>query len=173
MLGLAWTGKLAVAKSCARAVKSNPACSFRDHVCKLQSLGFSNRSHWSRSHSNHLDMVCRQAAGDPRLLNPSQQVDCSPNAPRNAAGEPLVPTGTPWRPALLLMAVASGLLSSADKILQIQPAARSAQQQQAMAMLRGQRIPPVPYLVSQMVQPHKVSCPPCPWDLVCGWPRGP
>ncbi|KAK9858808.1 hypothetical protein WJX84_002378 [Apatococcus fuscideae] len=109
--------------------------------------------------SNVLQQSVRQAAGDPRLLNPNQMVDCSPQAPRNAAGEPLLPTGSPWRPNLLLMAAASRLLSSADELLKIQPTARSAQQQQAMAMLRGQRIPPVPYLVSQMVQPHKPKRP--------------
>ncbi|KAK9837680.1 hypothetical protein WJX74_002838 [Apatococcus lobatus] len=114
---------------------------------------------WVSRRTNALQQSIRQAAGDPRLLNPSQMVDSSPRAPRNAAGEPLLPTGGPWRANLLLMAVASGLLNSAEEILQIQPAARSAQQQQAMAMLRGQRIPPVPYLVSQMVQPHKPKKP--------------
>ncbi len=83
-------------------------------------------------------------------------VDLSLRAPTNAADEAVIPTGTPWRPNLLLMAAASRLLASADELLKIQPAARSAQQQQAMAMMRGSRIPPVPYLVSQMVQPHKV-----------------
>ena len=114
------------------------------------------------NHQNR--QVCRQAAGDARLLNPNQTVDLSPGARRNDKGEVLLPSNIVWRPHLLLMAVASRLLALADDLLKIQPAARSIQQQQAMALLRGQRIPPVPYLVSQMVQPHKVwmQSPPSP-----------
>ncbi|EIE27818.1 hypothetical protein COCSUDRAFT_26914 [Coccomyxa subellipsoidea C-169] len=101
-----------------------------------------------------LQQAIRFAAGDQRLMNPLAPAENHPNCRRNAAGEPVLPSGNPWKQQMLLLCLSSKILSDADSLLKISatntgawPASRLQQ------MLRGQRLPPIPHLLSVMVQP--------------------
>jgi hypothetical protein len=62
---------------------------------------------------------CRVAASDQRLLNPLSPAENHPNCRRNAADEPILPNGQPWRQQLLLLCLSSKILSDADTLLRI------------------------------------------------------
>ena len=63
--------------------------------------------------------ACRYAAGDQRLLNPTAYAENHADCRRNAAGEPLLPSGSPWKSKLLLLCLSSKVLADADTLLKI------------------------------------------------------
>ncbi len=52
-------------------------------------------------------------------MNPAALAETHPNCRTNAAGEPLLPNGTPWRQQLLMLGLSSKLLVDAEKALDI------------------------------------------------------
>ena len=70
------------------------------------------RSEWLR-------LTCRYAAGDQRLLNPTASAENHVDCRRNAAGDPLLPSGSPWKSKLLLLCLSSKVLADADTLLKI------------------------------------------------------
>jgi hypothetical protein len=63
--------------------------------------------------------VRRFAAGDQRLMNPLAPAENHPNCRRNAAGEPVLPSGVAWKQQMLLLCLSSKILSDADSLLKI------------------------------------------------------
>ena len=105
-----------------------------------------------------LQQAVRTAAGDGRLFNPAALVDSHPRCRVNADGDALLPSGTPWRPSLVLWCLASKLLADTEEVLAVNkkggaapPGAESAQDR-IMAMFRGQKLPPIPHLLSVLNQ---------------------
>ena len=61
----------------------------------------------------------RYAAGDQRLLNPTASAENHADCRRNAAGDPILPSGSPWKSKLLLLCLSSKVLADADTLLKI------------------------------------------------------
>ncbi|KAK9917294.1 hypothetical protein WJX75_002892 [Coccomyxa subellipsoidea] len=101
-----------------------------------------------------LQQSIRFAAGDQRLMNPLAPAENHPNCRRNAAGEPVLPSGVPWKQQMLLLCLSSKILSDADSLLKIS-ATNTGPASRLQQMLRGQRLPPIPHLLSVMVQPKQ------------------
>ncbi|CAL8463774.1 g3308 [Coccomyxa elongata] len=101
-----------------------------------------------------LQQAIRFAAGDQRLMNPLAPAENHPNCRRNAAGEPVLPSGNPWKQQMLLLCLSSKILSDADNLLKIS-ATNTGPASRLQQMLRGQRLPPIPHLLSVMVQPKQ------------------
>ena len=103
-----------------------------------------------------LQQAVRAAAGDMRLYSPAALAENHPACRTDADGDALLPNGQAWRPALLLSVLASKLLSKADAVLKVgAPAAGGGDSAQArmLAMFRGPRLPPMPHLLSTLIQP--------------------
>lgn len=64
-------------------------------------------------------VLCRFASGDQRLLNPTAAAENHADSRRNAAGDPVLPSGYPWKPKLLLLCLSSKILADADTILKL------------------------------------------------------
>lgn len=101
-----------------------------------------------QNRQQQMQQVVRQVAGDQRLLNPSVFVENSPEAPRNQDGESLLPTGSPWRPNLLMYAFMTKVLNDANTLLQ---PAKSAGAKSARAPFMGMKVPPAGWLLSRLV----------------------
>lgn len=52
-------------------------------------------------------------------MNPLAPAENHPNCRRNAAGEPVLPSGNPWKQQMLLLCLSSKILSDADSLLKI------------------------------------------------------
>ena len=52
-------------------------------------------------------------------MNPTTAAENHPNCRRTAAGEPVLPSGNPWKPKLLLLCLSSKILADADTLLKI------------------------------------------------------
>ena len=99
-------------------------------VVHLENLAAQQFSHWDidrcrkeydeRAQCFNVRQLCgRFAAGDTRLLNPVAPAENHANCRRNAAGEPVLPNGQPWKQQLLLLCLSSKILSDADSLLKI------------------------------------------------------
>ncbi|KAK9820840.1 hypothetical protein WJX81_004481 [Elliptochloris bilobata] len=105
----------------------------------------SNRTHL-------LQQSIRQAAGDMRLLNPVAPAENHPNCRRDGQGRAVLPGGQAWQQQLLMLCLSSKVLSDADALLKL-PASNTAARSMAQMFRMGQRLPPIPHLLSVMVQP--------------------
>eukprot|EP00897_Mesotaenium_endlicherianum_P004663 jgi/Mesen1/4224/ME000219S03350 len=97
--------------------------------------------------SHVVQQTIRQAAGDMRLMNPVSLVENHPNCRVNRAGDRVLPNGQIWKPQLLLLCFASKILAEANALLKLQ-------EPSAGRPFGGgrQRVPPLPYLLSQLLQ---------------------
>jgi hypothetical protein len=109
---------------------------------------------YANQRTHGLQQAIRFAAGDQRLLNPVAPAENHANCRRNAAGDPVLPNGQPWKQQLLLLCLSSKILSDADSLLKIS-ASSTGPSMRLQNMLRGQRLPPIPHLLSIMVQPKQ------------------
>ena len=117
---------------------------------------------FSQNRMHLLQQSVRAAAGDGRLFNPAALVDMHPACQTDENGDALLPSGIPWRPSLILWCLASKLMADAEDVLNVAgakgggaaagaPGGDSAQDR-IMAMLRGQKLPPIPHLLSMLNQ---------------------
>ena len=60
-----------------------------------------------------------QASGDERLMNPVAFAESHPACPLNAAGQPVIYNGMPWRQHLMLMVTSAKLLADTEALLQV------------------------------------------------------
>lgn len=107
-------------------------------------------------------MLCRQASGDGRLLNPVALVENHPACRRNDQGWGILPNQQVWKPHLILLLLSSKLLSETDSLLKIQQNTGAANNQQANALRMllggaGRKMPPIPYLIASFIQKKSVS----------------
>lgn len=107
-------------------------------------------------------MVCRQASGDGRLLNPVALVENHPACRKNDQGWGILPNQQVWKPHLILLLLSSKLLSETDSLLKIQQNTGAANNQQANALRMllggaGRKMPPIPYLIASFIQKKSVS----------------
>ena len=135
----------------------------QDCTCAVSSLALHARKSGMRT-----SLHCRGAIGDHRITSPTAFAENSPSCPRNADGEAVLPDGTAWRKFVMLYMAVMKILSQADEILQVgQSVARRADAggaySQLQALFQGQRagakLPPLPFLVTNMIKHAGVS--PC------------
>ena len=69
--------------------------------CCARQLGLTLALDWARR------VLCRQAAGDMRLLNPVAPAENHPNCRRDAQGRPVLPGGQAWQQQLLMLCLSS------------------------------------------------------------------
>ena len=114
-----------------------------------------------------LGFLCRGAIGDHRVTSPTAFAENSPSCPRNADGEAILPDGTAWRKFVMLYMAVMKILARADDVLQVgQSSGRRGEQSQAMSQLQmlfqgqraGAKLPPLPFLVTNMIKHAGVSC---------------
>uniref|UniRef100_A0A0E0IW28 AIG1-type G domain-containing protein n=1 Tax=Oryza nivara TaxID=4536 RepID=A0A0E0IW28_ORYNI len=93
--------------------------------------------------SHVVQQAIRQAAGDVRLMNPVSLVENHSACRTNRAGQRVLPNGHVWKPQLLLLCFASKVLAEANALLKLQdnPAGKPRM-----------RIPPLPFLLSSLLQ---------------------
>uniref|UniRef100_J3N4N7 AIG1-type G domain-containing protein n=1 Tax=Oryza brachyantha TaxID=4533 RepID=J3N4N7_ORYBR len=93
--------------------------------------------------SHVVQQAIRQAAGDVRLMNPVSLVENHSACRTNRAGQRVLPNGHVWKPQLLLLCFASKVLAEANVLLKLQdnPAGKPRM-----------RIPPLPFLLSSLLQ---------------------
>ena len=99
---------------------------------------------------------------DARISTPAVFVENSVECPRNAEGDAVLPSGQVWRRQMLMMIFSMRIMSQADSLLDSQPQDRNmSQQQRVLQQLfqqqRGQKLPPLPYLVPNMIRHAGVS----------------
>ena len=94
--------------------------------------------------SHVVQQVIRQAAGDIRLMNPVSLVENHAACRTNRAGQRVLPNGQVWKPQLLLLCFASKVLAEANVLLKLQDS--------PIGKLSRTRIPPLPFLVSSLLQ---------------------
>ena len=100
--------------------------------------------------------------GDARISTPAVFVENSVECPRNPEGDAVLPSGQVWRRQMLMMIFSMRIMSQADSLLDSQPQDRNMSQQQRMLQQlfqqqRGQKLPPLPYLVPNMIRHAGVS----------------
>ena len=100
--------------------------------------------------------------GDARISTPAVSVENSVECPRNPEGDAVLPSGQVWRRQMLMMIFSMRIMSQADSLLDSQPQDRNMSQQQRMLQQlfqqqRGQKLPPLPYLVPNMIRHAGVS----------------
>ncbi|PNW70141.1 hypothetical protein CHLRE_17g707500v5 [Chlamydomonas reinhardtii] len=140
-----------------------PSSGGRGRPAGAPALTFEN---WLELRSHGLQQVIRQASGDERLMNPVAFAESHPACPLNAAGQPVIYNGMPWRQHLMLMVTSAKLLADTEALLQMQGggagggagagAAAAAGGAGSAAALRqmmgGGRQVPMPYLMQQITQ---------------------
>jgi Toc86/159 family protein import component len=94
--------------------------------------------------SHVVQQAIRQAAGDVRLMNPVSLVENHSACRTNRAGQRVLPNGQVWKPQLLLLCFASKVLAEANVLLKLQDS--------PMSKLSRTRIPPLPFLLSSLLQ---------------------
>jgi len=94
--------------------------------------------------SHVVQQAIRQAAGDIRLMNPVSLVENHAACRTNRAGQRVLPNGQVWKPQLLLLCFASKVLAEANALLKLQDS--------PIGKLSRTRIPPLPFLVSSLLQ---------------------
>ncbi|AQL05667.1 translocase of chloroplast 120, chloroplastic [Zea mays] len=94
--------------------------------------------------SHVVQQAIRQAAGDGRLMNPVSLVENHSACRTNRAGQRVLPNGQVWKPQLLLLCFASKVLAEANVLLKLQDS--------PIGKLSHTRIPPLPFLLSSLLQ---------------------
>lgn len=94
--------------------------------------------------SHVVQQAIRQAAGDVRLMNPVSLVENHSACRTNRAGQRVLPNGQVWKPQLLLLCFASKVLAEANVLLKLQDS--------PIGKLSRTRIPPLPFLLSSLLQ---------------------
>ncbi|RCV43918.1 hypothetical protein SETIT_9G333000v2 [Setaria italica] len=95
--------------------------------------------------SHVVQQAIRQAAGDIRLMNPVSLVENHAACRTNRAGQRVLPNGQVWKPQLLLLCFASKVLAEANVLLKLQDS-------NPVGKLSRTRIPPLPFLLSSLLQ---------------------
>ncbi|CAN6311997.1 unnamed protein product [Urochloa humidicola] len=95
--------------------------------------------------SHVVQQAIRQAAGDIRLMNPVSLVENHAACRTNRAGQRVLPNGQVWKPQLLLLCFASKVLAEANVLLKLQDS-------NPVGRLPRTRIPPLPFLLSSLLQ---------------------
>ncbi|CAN6288854.1 unnamed protein product [Urochloa humidicola] len=95
--------------------------------------------------SHVVQQAVRQAAGDIRLMNPVSLVENHAACRTNRAGQRVLPNGQVWKPQLLLLCFASKILAEANVLLKLQDS-------NPVGRLSRTRIPPLPFLLSSLLQ---------------------
>lgn len=95
--------------------------------------------------SHVVQQAIRQAAGDIRLMNPVSLVENHAACRTNRAGHRVLPNGQVWKPQLLLLCFASKVLAEANVLLKLQDS-------NPVGKLSRTRIPPLPFLLSSLLQ---------------------
>lgn len=102
---------------------------------------------------------CRAAVGDGRVSAPAAFAENGSDCPRDEAGEPLLPTGQAWRKFVLLWIAAMRSLREADQLMEVirggDQAGPGSEQQRLLQQLfqqRGQKMPPLQYLLPNMIK---------------------
>ena len=85
-----------------------------------------------------------------RLMNPVALAENSPLCARSADGEPVLPSGTPWRRQLLMLCFTTKVLNEANALLK-PGEGRAQQQQRAANPYGGMKVPPLGWLLSRLV----------------------
>jgi hypothetical protein len=101
--------------------------------------------------SHVVQQIIRQAAGDPRLMNPVALAENHPMCRTNREGERVLPNGQVWMPQLLLLCFASKILTEANALLNLQEQNAKA----AKAAAQQQKVPPLPFLLSSLITSRK------------------
>jgi hypothetical protein len=104
--------------------------------------------------SAQLQQVARQVSGDNRLMNPVVLVDASPTCPRSGEGEPVLPSGVPWRRQLLMLCFTTKVLNEANSLLK--PGAGAGARGGGGGAPNpfgagGMKVPPMGWLLSRLV----------------------
>lgn len=97
--------------------------------------------------SHLVQQTIRQAAGDVRLMNPVALAENHAACRTNRDGDRVLPNGHVWKPQLLLLCIASKVLTEANALLQLQEAG-------ARPGASGggrQKVPPLPFLLSSLI----------------------
>lgn len=106
-----------------------------------------------------LQQSVKAAAKDYRLMNPMALAENHPTCRRDDAGEPILPNGVPWRQQLLMLGLSSKLLVDCEQALDVKKGLGSGAGNNSiaaqMSRYRPQKLPPIPYLLSQMIQPRR------------------
>ena len=105
--------------------------------------------------SHIVQQTIGQAVGDLRLMNPSLMnpvslVENHPSCRKNRDGQKVLPNGQSWRPLLLLLCYSMKILSEASNVSKTQ---ESPFDQRRLFGFRP-RSPPLPYLLSSLLQTH-------------------
>ena len=108
---------------------------------------------YSHNRGHLLQQTIRIAAGDQRVMNLVTAAENHPACRTNAEGQPILPSGMAWKPHMLLTLLSSKLLSDADELLAVGNSAK-VQAAAMQSLMRGQKMPPLTYLVNTMIA-HK------------------
>eukprot|EP01023_Acetabularia_acetabulum_P014984 TRINITY_DN17282_c1_g1_i4.p1 TRINITY_DN17282_c1_g1~~TRINITY_DN17282_c1_g1_i4.p1 ORF type:complete len:560 (-),score=112.08 TRINITY_DN17282_c1_g1_i4:1253-2746(-) len=102
-----------------------------------------------------LQQTMRSATQDMRLINPVFAAENHPSARDEQTGQLLLPTGNPWVNELMAGCITTKMLYLVDKELKLNSNDGTSQSTAFISrFLRGgAKIPPLPYLLSNMVQP--------------------
>ncbi|KAH7352561.1 hypothetical protein KP509_19G051800 [Ceratopteris richardii] len=99
------------------------------------------------SHQSHvLQQSIRQVAGDIRLMNPVSLVENHIACRTNRSGQKVLPNGHVWKSQLLLLCFSSKILAEANAHLKLQDSVS------ANSLGIRSRVPPLPYLLSSLLQ---------------------
>eukprot|EP00887_Chlorella_sp_A99_P001797 scaffold19.g1797.t1 len=101
--------------------------------------------------SQQVQQALRQVAGDQRLMNPVALAENLPACPRNGEGEPVLPSGTPWRRQLLMLCFTTKVLTSANNLLKPGEGAAARRMANPYLMGMGMKVPPLGWLLSRLV----------------------
>ena len=111
------------------------------------------------------------AAGDGRLANPVVPVENHPACRRNRDGDVVLPSGLAWRPHLLTYCFTTKILTDLDSLLKLN---RRPDAMRGLSLFRGQKLPPIPHLLSVLVTPKAVrraEVPDCRTKQQAAWMR--
>eukprot|EP00747_Dinoflagellata_sp_TGD_P154432 gnl/TRDRNA2_/TRDRNA2_177500_c5_seq1.p1 gnl/TRDRNA2_/TRDRNA2_177500_c5~~gnl/TRDRNA2_/TRDRNA2_177500_c5_seq1.p1 ORF type:complete len:692 (+),score=-10.59 gnl/TRDRNA2_/TRDRNA2_177500_c5_seq1:44-2119(+) len=97
-----------------------------------------------------------QASREGRLKPMICPVENHSSCKKNSNGESVLPDGTPWREHLITMMAGYKALLEYDKILGVTGQSKHSTQDQILTMygLGGSKMPPVNYLIEQLMAPH-------------------
>ena len=106
---------------------------------------------------------CRAVVGDARISVPTGFAENSAQCPRDDQGEPILPNDLTWRKFLFMYLASIKILREADTELQ---SAGEKKKDNAMSQLaqllqaqRGVKLPPLPFLITNMIKHAGVSIP--------------
>lgn len=106
---------------------------------------------YQQQRSAQVQQMARQVTGDQRLMNPIALVENSPNCPKAGDGEPVLPSGNPWRRQLLMLCFTTKVLNEANALLKPGDAGGRGGRGANPYMGMGMKIPPMGWLLSRLV----------------------